>query len=71
MSAIAHLLVRYVYEKPTFPRFQVGHEDRALRRTLYAYIKEIGQQNATGKDLLVFLETKSGERGDLFPLICV
>lgn len=71
MSAVGHLLVRHVYETPTLPWFQAGHEDRALRRTLYAYIKEIRQQNATGKDLLVFLETKSGERGDLFPLICV
>lgn len=65
------ILVRHVYEKPTFPWFQAGHEDRALRRTAHAYIKEIRQQNAVGKDLLVFLEPKSGERDDLFPLICV
>lgn len=71
MSTVGHLLVRHAYERPTFPWFQAGHEDRALRRTLHAYIKEMRQQNVMGKDLLVFLETKSGERGDLFPLICV
>lgn len=71
MSAVGHLLVRHVYEKPTCLWFQAGHEDRALRRTSYAYLKEIRQQNTTGKDLLVFLETESGERHDLFPLICV
>lgn len=72
MSTVGHLLIQHVYETLTFPWFQAGHENRVLRRASYAYyIKEIRQQNTTGKDLLDLLETQSGERGDLFPLICV